>query len=429
MILTNDFKKTLPSQPGVYLFLNKNTPIYIGRATNLKSRIISHFQSAKINPKESLIISQSDDIKVIPTNSDIDAVLLEAELIKKHQPKYNFRWKDDKNFLYIKITHEEFPKVLVVRKENDKKSLYFGPFSNQPLVNDFLREIRRIIPFCSQKKIGKTPCFYSKINLCQPCPNFINSIKDKDKNLYQILKKEYRSNIKKIIALLNRNFNKILSFLHKKLNKAIKEENYEEGIKIRNKIFILNQLINKKITESEEILAKDNLLNEIKDFFQTYFGLENYSLNRIECYDISNFFGQQATGSMVVLQNYLPDKSHYRRFKIKTKNNISDTEMLKEVIYRRFKNKNWPKPDLIVVDGGKPQLLSTTEALKKIGLIIPVLGLAKSPDRVVIFNKEIKTVSLPQNSFFFNLLRRIRDESHRFAKKYHLLLRKNFLYN
>lgn len=431
MNLSSDFKGKLPNQPGVYFFLSQKTPIYIGRATNLKSRIISHFQSAKIDPKENLIISQSDNIKFIPTQSDFEAVLLEADLIKKHQPKYNFRWKDDKNFLYIKITNDEFPKVLVVRKENDKKSTYFGPFGNKSIVNGFLRDIRKLIPFCSQKKLSKKPCFYSKINLCQPCPNYINSLRNKDKKLFRKLKREYLNNINKIVDLLNRNFKKILNYWEKKLKKAIKEEKYEEGITLRNKIYILNQLINRKFNESIELTTdNDHIKREINFFFKNYFNIDNYQLKRIECYDISNYFGQHATGSMVVFENNIPNKSQYRRFKIKTVKKISDVEMIKEVIIRRFKNNRWSKPDLIVVDGGRSQLATVIKTLFQIKINIPVISLAKEPDRVVLFNgSSFKTINFSQNSGFFNLLKQIRDESHRFAKKYHILLRNNFLYN
>lgn len=431
MNLSSDFKGKLPNQPGVYFFLSQKTPIYIGRATNLKSRIISHFQSAKIDPKENLIISQSDNIKFIPTQSDFEAVLLEADLIKKHQPKYNFRWKDDKNFLYIKITNDEFPKVLVVRKENDKKSTYFGPFGNKSIVNEFLRDIRKLIPFCSQKKLSKKPCFYSKINLCQPCPNYINSLRNKDKKLFRKLKREYLNNINKIVDLLNRNFKKILNYWEKKLKKAIKEEKYEEGITLRNKIYILNQLINRKFNESIELTTdNDHIKREINFFFKNYFNIDNYQLKRIECYDISNYFGQHATGSMVVFENNIPNKSQYRRFKIKTVKKISDVEMIKEVIIRRFKNNRWSKPDLIVVDGGRSQLATVIKTLFQIKINIPVISLAKEPDRVVLFNgSSFKTINFSQNSGFFNLLKQIRDESHRFAKKYHILLRNNFLYN
>lgn len=431
MNLSSDFKGKLPNQPGVYFFLSQKTPIYIGRATNLKSRIISHFQSAKIDPKENLIISQSDDIKFIPTQSDFEAVLLEADLIKKHQPKYNFRWKDDKNFLYIKITNDEFPKVLVVRKENDKKSTYFGPFGNKSIVNEFLRDIRKLIPFCSQKKLSKKPCFYSKINLCQPCPNYINSLRNKDKKLFRKLKREYLNNINKIVDLLNRNFKKILNYWEKKLKKAIKEEKYEEGITLRNKIYILNQLINRKFNESIELTTdNDHIKREINFFFKNYFNIDNYQLKRIECYDISNYFGQHATGSMVVFENNIPNKSQYRRFRIKKIKKISDVEMMKEIIIRRFKNYHWPKPNLIVVDGGKSQLSSVIQTLFQLKINIPVLSIAKNPDRVMLYNgSRFLTINFSQNSGFFNLLKRIRDESHRFAKKYHIFLRKNFIYN
>jgi excinuclease ABC subunit C len=409
-------KKTingLPSFSGVYIFWQKNQPLYIGKAVNLKARILSHWQNAKLDLKEKLILEKSDRIETLTTQSEFQAVLLEAELIKKYQPKYNVRWRDDKNFLYIKITvKEKFPKVLVVRKEDDGKSLYFGPFSSTKVVNDLLREIRKIVPFCSQKKLGKKPCFYSKIGLCHPCPNYILSLETQSnaslpKPNHASLQKLYRSNINKIIYILRGKFDIILNSLEKELKTAIKEEKYEEGLRLRNRICLLRKLISERSFMEEESVNQE-LSSAIK---------------RIECYDVSNLAGQEATASMVVFTNGFADKKEYRRFKIKTVNKPSDTEMLAEVITRRLAKKDWPLPDLIVVDGGKPQVSAISKVLKDHKVKIPLVGVAKKPDRIVLA-KNGKTLFLPENSSFFNLLKHLRDESHRFAKKYHLLLRK-----
>lgn len=431
MTLDKKLIQSFPSQPGVYFFLQKNYPIYIGKASNLKSRIISHFKNSEIDQKEKLIIHQSDRIKIISTKTDFEAALLEAEMIKKYQPKFNFRWKDDKNFLYIKMTiNDEFPKVFIVRKENDGRSLYYGPFSSQNFINSILRDIRKVIPFCTQKKIAQSPCFYSKIGLCKPCPNQIINMKKKGDNQFLILKKEYQNNIKKLKKVFERKFDLIISQLEKKLKRVIKEEKYEEGIILRNKIFILNNLINNNFSyknlDDNEVSDFDD---EMKIFLAKNFSLKNYQVRRIECYDVSNLFGDKAVGAMVVFINGIPDKSQYRKFKIKKVKKISDTDMIKEILTRRFKKKDWPHPDLIIIDGGKPQLIASSLILNQNGLNIPIIGLAKTPDRIVIGFKKTKTIYLKENSPFLNLLKRIRDESHRFAKNYHLFLRKKVMYN
>jgi excinuclease ABC subunit C len=406
---TRENLKKLPSKPGVYLFYQKNIPVYIGKASNLKTRVLSHFQNAKYDLKEKTIIKKTDRIETIVTDGNFPTILLEAELIKKWLPKYNIRSKDDKNFLYIKITvKEKYPKVLIVRKEYDGKSLYFGPFSSTRIINKLLREIRKIVPFCSQKKLSKRPCFYSKIGLCHPCPNYLET-GQVNKRTWQVLYRQYRSNIKKIINILKGKIISELTFLTKELKNKIKQENYEEALKLRNKIYLFQNLISERAFVDEDLSSVNP---------------PSLKLRRIECYDVSNLFGRQAAASMVVFSDGLPDKKEYKRFRIKTVKKISDTEMLAEVLKRRFSHKDWTIPDLLVIDGGKPQLRTAFEVLRKFKIHLPLVGIAKNPDRIIRVNNGFKTSCLPENSSFFNLLKHIRDESHRFAKKYHLFLRK-----
>ncbi len=430
MILHQKIIRTLPTNSGVYLFYQNNQPIYVGKAINLKARILYHFQDAKYDSKEKIIVEKADKIKTITTSGDLSAILFEAELIKKYQPKYNVRWKDDKNFLYIKITiKDKYPKILTVRKENDGYSLYFGPFSSNRVVNNLLREIRRIVPFCNQKKLGRKPCFYSKIGLCSPCPNYILSVEThSNASLQKIhLQKIYRSNIKKIINILKGKFSPVLNSLEKELKEKIKKEEYEEALKIRNRIEWLKELIYQRSFTEEQLVSKkkEDLQKEIKELLRKFWKINKPSaIRRIECFDVSNLFGQEATGSMVVFTDGLPDKREYKRFRIKTVKQISDTEMLKEVLKRRLTHQDWPLPDVFVIDGGRPQLRAVLKTLDEFKINLPVLAIAKNPDRVIMRKDGFRTFSLPRNSSFFNLIKHIRDESHRFARKYHLLLRK-----
>jgi len=416
--------KNLPSSPGVYLFLKNNKILYIGKSVNIKSRVASHLENAKVDTKESLIVNQANDLQYHLTESDFKAVLLESSLIKKYQPKYNARLKDGKSNLYIKITiKDKYPKVVICRQENDKKSLYYGPFSSQKITLELVREIRRVVPFCTQTKLSKHVCFYNKIGLCQPCPNGIEQTQDI--NLKKNLTKLYKLNIRNLIRILDGKENKVLNQLNFQLSLLIKEEKYEQAINIRNKIYRLKNLIGKKVfLESSDIeyFLPEKSITSLYELLTTLFpNLKN--LKRIEAYDISHLAQTNITGSMVVFANGVPDKKEYRKFRIKQLKKLSDFDQLKEIIVRRFNNP-WPRPDLIVIDGGKPQLRAVIKVFNKIALDIPTIGIAKNPDRLIIAKQDLPMVRLPLYHPGFNLIRAIRDESHRFAKKYHLLLRK-----
>lgn len=414
----------LPSTSGVYFFKKGNQILYIGKSVNIKARVASHLENAKINSKEALIVTNSDKVDYIVTDSEFKALLLESRLIQKYQPKYNIIWRDNKSYLYIKITvTEKYPKIFLVRREDDGKSLYFGPFSSTRAASEILGEVRRIIPFCTQKKISKHPCFYSKINLCSPCPNEIH--KEKNFSEQKKLMRLYQKNIRQLISFLKGNAQGLIKTLNRQMSQASRSQKYEQALVLRKRIQRLEQLLYKKSFPDFDILTDHNRSREaVADLISL---LHNYfsklaNLNRVECYDISNLLSKNATASMVVLTNGLIDRSQYRRFKIKNFKLRSDFEMLGEVLKRRFKN-NWKEPGLIIVDGGKPQVRMTVKLLKKNKKYIPVLGIAKNPDRLVIGIEDLPTLRLKTNSPGFNLIRLIRDESHRFARKYHLFLR------
>ncbi len=413
----------LPPSVGVYLFKKRDEVLYVGKSINIKARVKSHLENAKLDRKESLIIENSDRLETVVVENEFKALILESVLIKKYHPKYNVIWKDGKSYLYIKVTaNETCPKILLSRKEDDKKSLYFGPFSSVKVTESLIDDIRHIIPFCTQKKLSKAPCFYSKINLCHPCPNFI----EKQEIIYKKeLIKLYKKNIRRVIKILKGGVADILNGLYRHLKSLGKQENYEEAIKIRSKIFRLERLINHPTSGLETVRElssqKNNLdifIKELKKYFP-----QLKKIQRIEAYDISNLRESNQVGSMVVLTGGIVDKKEYRRFRIKNQKLKSDFGRLEEIIKRRFKN-SWPAPDLIIVDGGRPQVRIIMETLLRVDRKIPVLGIAKNPDRLVIGSTGYPTVRFPQTNPAFNIIRLVRDESHRFAKKYHLYLRK-----
>jgi excinuclease ABC subunit C len=410
---------------GLYLFKNNRATNYIGKSVNIKARVLSHLENAKLDNKERLIIENSNKIETIITDSEFKALILEAKLIREFQPKYNSIWKDDKSPLYIKITfNEEFPKILITRRESNKQSLYFGPFSSVKMVEKIINDIRHIIPFCTQKKISKNACFYSKIGLCSPCPNEINNCRGEKACL--ALKRQYKRNIKQIISILNGNVKKIVKDLNQQLKILKKNNQFEQAIIIRNKIFRFNRLLNLKDDLVFFLNKNEKKLDEMFVILKKYFP-QLKKLGRIETYDISNLGLKQVVGSMVVMKNNQIDKKEYRKFKIKQIGLNSDIDRLKEVINRRFQQ-NWTIPDLIILDGGRPQIKAILKTLHFNKRDIPLIGIAKNPDRIIIGVEGYPNLFLQNDSKVLNIIRLLRDESHRFARKYHLFLRsKDFL--
>ena len=403
---------------GLYLFKNNESINYIGKSVNIKARVISHLENAKLDNKERLIIENSNKIEVIIADSEFKALILEAKLIRELQPKYNSIWKDDKSPLYIKIsTADEFPKITIVRKESEKRSLYFGPFSSVKMVEKIINDIRHIIPFCTQKKMGNKACFYSKIGLCSSCPNEIKNLTDK---------KQYKKNIRQVISILNGNVKTIIKDLNLQLNVLIKSNQFEQAIVIRNKIFRFDKLLNLKDDSDFYKNNNEKNLDEMLDILKKYFP-QLMKLERIETYDISNLGLKQAVGSMVVMKNNQIDKKEYRKFKIRQVGLPSDFYRLKEVMSRRLQQK-WPTPDLIIIDGGRPQIKAILKIFESNKRSIPLIGIAKNPDRVIVGVEGFPNLFLKNDSKVLNVIRLLRDESHRFARKYHLFLRsKDFL--
>ncbi|PJA55284.1 hypothetical protein CO165_04410 [Candidatus Roizmanbacteria bacterium CG_4_9_14_3_um_filter_33_18] len=423
-MITRNQIDNLPNTIGLYLFKKNEIINYIGKSVNIKARLLSHLENAKLDNKERLIIDNSNKIETIVTESEFKALIIEAKLIRELQPKYNSIWKDDKSPLYIKITiKDEFPKIIITRKEFDKKSLYFGPFSSVRMIEKIINDIRRIIPFCTQKKISKKACFYSKIGLCHPCPNKIDRCKGE---VRLALKHQYKKNINQVVSILNGNVKEIIKNLNKQLNVLIKNNQYEQAIIIRNKIFRFDQLLNLRDDMEFFINNNEKNLEEMSVILKKYFPQLN-KINRIETYDISNLGLKQAVGSMVVMKNNQIDKKEYRRFKIKQTGLKSDFDRLKEVVIRRLKQ-NWPVPDLIIIDGGRPQIKAILKIFYDNKIIIPLIGIAKNPDRVIVGIEGYPNLFFKNDSKVLNIIRLLRDESHRFARKYHLFLRsKDFL--
>ncbi len=330
----------------------------------------------------------------------------------------------------------------MTRRENDGKSRYFGPFDSMHSVESLLKHIRRIIPFCTQKNVHRGACFYHKIGLCNPCPNIIDREAEPSKTLQ---KKQYRSQMRTIVRILEGKTDLVFRSLRKEIRDLTKTEQYENALKLRDALRQLELLIMLGSFVDGNIHSfnrSEQALTALQTILKPYYP-NIATLHRIECYDNSTLSFQHSTASMIVFTDGMVDKKEYRRFKMKTQPN-NDFDMMKEILERRSKNTRWDKPDLIVIDGGKPQLLAVQKILNskletlnlkarkdilKLGTwhselgTVPIIGLAKNPDRIVVGVDGLPTIRPERHNLGYRLLQHMRDEAHRFAKKYHTYLR------
>lgn len=431
-------KKTLaelPAKPGVYCFKNSaGRVLYIGKSTNIATRVRSHFASK--SPKIRKMLEKAKSVDWIEVSCELEALLLEAKLIKKYQPPFNSVAKDDKHPLYIKITKEKFPRIFTSRREDEKKAIYFGPFPSSSTVRQVLRQIRKIFPYCSQKGMYTKACFYSHLGLCNPCPGTINKIKNP--KVKKELSERYRKNINNIVLLLSGRRKTLQNNLTREMKRLAKEEKFEDAAFIRDTLKKL-EYITQPYTSVSSYLENPKLVEDIRQEELTELTriLQKYNsslehLERIEALDVAHIAGASAACCLVTFINGEPEKNLYRRFKIKKADTLDDFAMLREAVGRRLRYlKDWGVPDLLLIDGGKGQVSSVQDVLRANKVKIPVIGLAKRREEIVI------PLSLPKDELGYKfvvlrlgrankatqLLQRIRDEAHRFARAYHFKLR------
>jgi excinuclease ABC subunit C len=431
--------KTLPSSPGVYIFYGKNRKIlYVGKAGSLKDRVGSYFQNKNgyARPIE-LFISEVKDLEIRKTDTVLEAFILEQELIKKFQPKYNVDGKDDKSFCYVVITKEEWPRFVVMRKtdlyqtqnaklktqnhnlklkSNKKKqntryeiqyTKIYGPYVARHQIETVLKILRKIFPYHSKPQKTEKGCLDYQIGLC---PGPYDGAISKD---------YYKKNIRGIQMILEGKKKSLVSKMKKEMEGYSKGQEFEKAAEVRNKIFALQHIQDIALISERNESLKFEILNSPPKADQPQ--AEKF---RIEGYDISNISGKWATGSMVVFDNsdgeMKPNKSQYRKFKIKTIEGANDVGSMEEILARRFGN-SWPKPNLIILDGGKGHLNTARKVLRNFHLEIPLVAVAKGPTRKKLDLYSFGTVP----EILENTIEKVRDEAHRFAIKYHRNLRRN----
>ena len=429
--------KDLPNQPGVYFHRdNKGEIIYVGKAAILKNRVRQYFQHpVNRDPKTAALIKEIRDVDWIVVGSEVEALFLEAEMIRRYRPRYNILARDDKSMAYLRIDYlSNYPTVSITRRPLDDKARYFGPFLSTTSLRQALKVLRKIFPFASQRPINKKRTnLYYHLGLDPGLEEGKTSLKD------------YRSNLKKLMAVISGQKTKIETELRKEMKKESKKLNYEAAAKYRNQLNALRNIDQQAIFSNQESLdiSKDHALSELVKLFCL-----SKLPRRIEAYDISHMQGREVVASMVVFTNGVPDKQRYRRFKMSRQGN-DDFFNMHETLSRRLKPshlKSWGTPDLILVDGGKGQLTAAIKARDELGLSeLPFIGLAKREEQIVVhklasrvqINKQFlkdlggyitsssdfELISLPLSSNLLKLLERIRDESHRFAVSYHSVLK------
>jgi len=393
--------KNLPLTCGVYIMKSQaGTVLYVGKASSLKKRVASYFLK-NVSLKTGFLMGNVADIDYIECDSEEQALVLEAVLIKEKKPKYNIALRDDKSYPFVEITQEQFPRIFITRKRTNKKSLYFGPYPDVGTLRSVLNMIRRIFPYCSCKCFKNTQCLFAHIKLCPaPCAGKIS----------QAL---YKENIEGIKRILKGEREELMSALRAKMRKLSQGKRYEEAAALRDRIIALENLYKGK-TLTHELIALKEALN-----------LPSLPL-QIEAIDISSLSGTNATGSVVVFKNAIADKNSYRRYRIKEVFSTDDYAMIAEVVkrrYRRLLDEKINLPELIIIDGGLGHVQAAKTELDKLPLKTPVIGIAKRNEEIWFAGKS-KPLVIPKNSAALHLIQRLRDEAHRFARKYHLLLRK-----
>lgn len=427
--------KGLPNQPGVYF--HKDTSgeiIYVGKAAVLKNRVRQYFQASRRDPKTDALIAEIVDTDWVTVESELDALFLEAEMVRRYMPRYNILLRDDKSSIFVRINYNDHhPAISFLHQPLDDKATYFGPFFNGGEVKRALRYLRKVFPYSTHTGVlPKRACLQYHLGLCPGIEENKTDIK------------AYRANLRKLMQYLRGEREKVIEKMQEDMQKAAEKQQFEKAAEIRNQYYALKALSKQIVFSDKEFLdiSKDRGLQGLADLLN----LPKVP-RRIEGYDISHMQGTDNVASMVVFTNGIPDKAAYRKFKMRLPGN-NDFAHMEEVISRRTSEKNqkeWGLPDLFLIDGGKGQLAAAIKARDAAGINRPMIGLAKREEEIVVHleksqvdisrielqkqnaftyeSEDFVLILLPKSSDIVKLLQRIRDESHRFAVSYHSVLK------
>ncbi|MDN5275599.1 MAG: putative excinuclease subunit domain protein [Candidatus Saccharibacteria bacterium] len=427
--------KTLPRSPGVYFHKSQSGEIiYVGKAAVLRNRVRQYFQSTRdMDVKTRALVAEIADTDWTETESELDALFLESEMVKRYMPRFNILLRDDKSQTFVRIDMKsDWPTVSFTRNPADDGANYYGPYYNGLAVKKALRYLRKVFPYYTKPpQPGKRLDLDFHLGL-SPSPNTQPDA--------------YKASLRQLVRYIEGGRQKIVRELESHMHTAAKQQEFELAANYRNKLRLLKELQQRIMFGDREFLdiSKDQALSDLMDLLS----LPKIP-SRIEGYDISHMGGTNVVASMVVFSNGVSDRANYRKFKTKIEHN-NDFYNMKETLLRRLSEKNikaWGVPDLILIDGGKGQLDAALQARDERGLTIPFIGIAKREEQIVIkhgisrvtLNKEkleqlsgyrtssdeFTLVNLPHSTHVIKLLQRIRDESHRFAVSYHSVLKRS----
>lgn len=414
--------KELPKEPGVYFHKNRDGEvIYVGKAAILRNRVRQYFQSPeRKDAKTRALVAEIDDTDWTVVDTEMDALFLESEMIKRYMPKWNILLRDDKSVSYVRIDMKsEVPCVTLTRNPEDDGAEYYGPYYGKTAITRALRILRKIFPYYDRPYTGRKT-LNTDLGLT---PGI---------EVGKMTARDYKRNLRRMISYLKGNRKRLVRDIEKLMYEAAARGEYEKAAEYRNQFFGLKGLGTKIVFSDKEFLdiSSDKALGELQELL----GLKNPPV-RIEGYDISHQSGTNVVGSMVCFINGVADRTKYRRFKLRKQQN-NDTESMNEVLTRRLHHLNdWGQPDLIVLDGSVGQLSAVRNICREAN--VAVIGRDKSGDhsknarvRLVIpeGEEDYRMIELAPDSHIAKLIARIDDESHRFAIQYHTLLkRKNAL--
>jgi excinuclease ABC subunit C len=428
--------KDLPKEPGVYFHKNAaGEIIYVGKAAVLRNRVSQYFHNSRVkDAKTDALVREIVDVDWVTVADEVEALFLEAEMIRRYQPQYNILLRDDKSVAYVRINFKDrAPTVTITRRPLDDGAEYFGPFLQTLPVKRSLKYLRKIFPYSTHATLPSRGCLLYQLGLC-PGP---------ETTTYN--EQEYKENLRKLSLYLKGSRVQLVQELEVEMNQAAANKEFESAAKKRNALLALKSLRARIIfSDRENIdLSNDHALFDLAQLLQL-----QRPPKRIEGFDISHMSGTDTVASMVVFTNGIADKGAYRKFKMQIPGN-DDFAHMNEVISRRLRKNNqkaWQLPDVFLIDGGKGQLSAALDARDAIGVTTPMIGLAKKFEEIVIHKErsnvalqqsiltqlkgyisgeteEFTIVSLPHSAHVIKLLQRIRDESHRFAVSYHSTLK------
>lgn len=418
----------LPTGPGCYVFKDgSGAEIYVGKAKNLRSRVRSYFRDRQGHPARTLrLVHETADVVAFPTGSEVEALLLENRLIKDLQPRFNVRLKDDKDYPLLAITREEFPRVFITRRRDLPEVDYYGPFGSMRDLRRAYNFLMRVVQFrvCTldireddPRRRSFRPCLNYHIKRCSaPCTTRID-------------RAAYGEDIRALRALLGgRGTRPVADDLRERMGRASDEQRYEDAARYRDQLRALEGLRERGRLRDHDAPAAPVIRAE-RSLAALARALELPEPPRvIEGFDVAHLHGGQVTASLVQFVDALPNKDAYRRFRVRGVEEVAandDVAALREVVwrrYRRVRDEGGVLPDLALIDGGLGQVRAAAAALAELGLDRPrVVGLAKREE--ILVDPAGRELALGRRHPGLKLLMYVRDEAHRFCRRYHHLLR------